>query len=94
MSSLHNAKQLLQGVLRRGYNNGKLAIKTFKEFPTHNKIGLGIGVTGLGLSIANYRRNNANMELNQERVELDKESLTALQKIHKALLRKPKPVIE
>lgn len=60
-------------------------VAEFKKFPTHNKIGLGLGVTSLGMSVASFRNNKANMELNESKADLDKKSLNALQKIHKAL---------
>lgn len=78
-------------------NNAKLALKnalnTFKEFPAQNKVGLGLGVTSLGVSLANFKRNNAAVELNEQRTELDQQSLSALQKIHKALVAKPKSLV-
>lgn len=64
-----------------------------KAAPIHNKIGLGIGVTGLGLSIANYRNNAIKQDLDIQRASLDSQSLSALQKIHKALMKQPKPVV-
>jgi hypothetical protein len=64
-------------------------VHELKNAPAHSKIGLGLGITGLGLSIANYKNNRSKMNIDQQRVALDAKSLSALQKIHRALLRKP-----
>ena len=58
----------------------------FSQIPIHNKIGLGLGVTSLGVSVAGYRNGAANREAQETHKELEAKSLSALQKIHKALV--------
>ena len=54
--------------------------------PIHSKIGLGLGVTSLGLSINNYHVNKNKLDLDKQKNSIDKKSLSALQKIHAALI--------
>ena len=56
-----------------------------KNAPAHSKIGLGVGLTSLGLGISNFVSNNKRTALDETRTNIDKKSLSALQKIHKAL---------
>lgn len=64
-------------------------LKTLAEFPAHNKVGLGLGVTSLGVSVAGYRANRARLDNAKEQLEAEKKSLEALQKIHEAISSKP-----
>jgi hypothetical protein len=51
-----------------------------------DKFKLGLGLTGTTMGIAAFARNSM---ANSDRAEVDHESLTALKKIHKALISTP-----
>lgn len=63
------------------------AKRAFNSFPAHNKVGIGLSLTSLGLGIANYRNSNQRVEFDATKADIDKKSLSALQKIHKALVQ-------
>jgi hypothetical protein len=63
----------------------KGAIKTFKEFPAHNKVGLTLGVTSLGLGSVNFANNLHNTKVTKARQDLEAKSLAALNRIHAVL---------
>lgn len=88
-----SAAAILLNLSHRAADAGKSAITTIKGFPAHNKIGLGLGITSLGLGAMNFKANQSRVDLDQKRIELDHESLSALQKIHKALAKKPTIVV-
>lgn len=68
-----------------GKRNARVAGRTIKSFPAHNKLGLGLGVTSLGLGLVNMHNNAENARVNRSKADLEAKSLAALNKIHKAL---------
>jgi hypothetical protein len=58
------------------------------EIPIHNKIGIGLGVTGLTLATGNLANNQRKLNLEAKRQTLDVQSLKALKEIHEALITK------
>lgn len=69
-------------------SNAKAFGKGIKEMPFHNKVGLGLGVTGLSVSVAGYKNSRANSKSQAQHAELQEKSLQALEKIHQALAEK------
>lgn len=85
MTLLRRAHSLAGGI----HGKAKSGLKTLAEFPAHNKVGLGLGVTSLGVSVAGYRANRTRLDNTKEQLDAEKKSLQALEKIHRALLQKP-----
>lgn len=67
------------------------AYSKFKQFPAHNQIGLTMSAISLGLGVSNFLTNKDRIDVTKQQAEIDKKSLTALQKIHKALQAPKKP---
>ena len=76
---------IFENAFRRARVNAVLAGRTFKKFPTHNKVGLGLGVTSLSLGVVNARNNQIRTDVDVQKASLEAKSLSALQKIHRAL---------
>jgi hypothetical protein len=74
----------MAGILEKA----KQIFSEIKTAPIHNKIGLSLGGTSLGLGIANYKNNQARMQADLKKQDIEAKSLSALQKIHKALVQK------
>lgn len=81
-------RDLLQKALVIAKRQGRNSVNTVKKFPAQNKLGLGISATSLGLSSINFVDNKKRTKREQDKLDLEAKSLTALNKIHKALEKK------
>ncbi len=81
-------RDLLEKVLVLAKRQGRQTVSTVSKFPAHNKIGLGLGVSSLGLGVYNTTQNNARTSREKAKLDIEAKSLTALNKIHKALEKK------
>jgi len=84
-----NAKTQYNPFYHRVRDRIKSAYGRAASLPGHKQLGLVMSATSLGLGVNNYMFNRSRSNQVQQQVEvqteLDKKSLTALNKIHKAL---------
>jgi len=69
-------------------NKIQQAYAKYKGFPAHNQIGLAMSGASLALGVTNLISNRDRTSAVKEQATIDKKSLTALEKIHKALQTK------